>query len=58
MTTVKGIIPLVLILNRNSNSILFRIDFQQEYFNKLLTYCRQLVINGNIALENVDKMEK
>jgi len=40
-----------------SKEILFRIDFQQEYLNKLLTYCRQVVINGNIALENVDKME-
>jgi hypothetical protein len=41
-----------------AKEILFRIDFQQEYFNKLLTFCCQLVINGNIALENVDKMEK
>ncbi|CAF1454355.1 unnamed protein product [Adineta steineri] len=38
--------------------ILLTIDFEQEYFNDFLIFCREYFADNNIELNNVDKIEK
>jgi len=38
--------------------ILLTIDFEPQYFNDFLTYCREYFIDNSIELKNVDKIEK
>ena len=38
--------------------ILLTIDFKEKHFQDFIIYCRELVINNTIELENLDKLEK
>ncbi|CAF1452209.1 unnamed protein product, partial [Adineta steineri] len=38
--------------------ILLTIDFEQDYFNDFLIFCREYFADNNIELRNVDKIEK
>jgi hypothetical protein len=38
--------------------ILLMIDFEAEYINEFVTYCREQFLDNNDELKNVDKLEK
>ncbi|CAF4016155.1 unnamed protein product [Adineta steineri] len=38
--------------------ILLTIDFEEDYYNDFLLFCREYFVNNNIELRNVDKIER